>query len=112
MKKFALLLCVSMSALIVPQGVWATSSINVSGTTLTVNSDNAGWLSSQTKIDAMKACTTIVLIGKFNASDLSSIQQSGSDFNATTVDMREAQFVQVARFCANFQILHRKNRTF
>ena len=104
MKKFALLLCVSMSALIVPQGVWATSSINVSGTTLTVNSDNAGWLSSQTKIDAMKACTTIVLIGKFNASDLSSIQQSGSDFNATTVDMREAQFVQVASNSNDYQL--------
>lgn len=76
-----------------PQSVWA-SSIVVTGTTLTVNSDAAGYLTSVAKTPEMKACTKIVLKGKFNASDLESIQAvNGTDFQATEVDMAEAKFV-------------------
>ena len=77
-----------------PQGTWA-SSISVSNGTLTVNSDQPGWLAQQEKTAAMKACTKIVLIGKFNESDLQSIQAAnGTDFQATEVDMAEAKFVR------------------
>lgn len=78
-----------------PQSVWADSSCTVADGTLTVNSDVAGYLAGVTKTDEMKACTKIVLIGKFNASDLESIQAANStDFQAIEVDMALAQFVQ------------------
>lgn len=90
MKKFTLLLSLCLTALMVSQKALA-SSYNVSGSTLTVNSDAAGYLAGITKTSDMKACTTIVLIGKFNSSDLSSIQGS-EGFYPTTVDMGAAQF--------------------
>jgi len=97
MKKwFFMLIC--MVAFVLPQNVWAQtvpseSSVNVSGGVLTVNSANAGYLSSVTKTVDMKACTSIVLVGKFNEADLQSIQSTSTDFRATSVDMSEAQFV-------------------
>lgn len=76
-----------------PQSVWAGSYTTTDGT-LTVNSDAAGYLAGLTKTAEMKACTRIVLIGKFNASDLESIQAAnGTDFQATEVDMEKAKFV-------------------
>ena len=82
-------------ACVLPQSVWADSSCTVADGTLTVNSDVAGYLAGVTKTDEMKACTKIVLIGKFNASDLESIQAANStDFQATEVNMKDAEFVQ------------------
>ena len=100
MKKFSLLLCCFV-ALLMSQKVWATSSVDVTGTTLTVNSDEPGYLAGVEKTSAMKACTKIVLIGKFNASDLQSLKQNtteGSEaFNAVTeVDLSQAKFISSA----------------
>lgn len=97
MKKwFFMLIC--MVAFVLPQNVWAqTSSVNFdSGTKmLTVNSDAAGWLSSQTILDEWKTCTSIIFVGKFNETDLQKLQQSAGFTSVTTVDMSEARFVIV-----------------
>lgn len=92
MKRLFFLLIVAVAS-VLPQSVWASSYTTNDGT-LTVNSDAAGYLADLTKTAEMKACTKIVLIGKFNASDLESIQAANStDFQATEVDMEKAQFV-------------------
>ena len=92
MKRLFFLLIVAVAS-VLPQSVWASSYTTNDGT-LTVNSDAAGYLAGLTKTAEMKACTKIVLIGKFNASDLESIQAANStDFQATEVDMADAQFV-------------------
>lgn len=84
-----------------------TLTVSVSGTTLTVTSSTAGLLNtfmqsvgseghvSSDYLAKMQGCTKIVLSGTFssgNLSDLSSIQASGSYFNATEVDMTDAVF--------------------
>lgn len=84
-----------------------TLTVSVSGTTLTVTSSTAGLLNtfmqsvgseghvSSDYLAKMQGCTKIVLSGTFssgNPSDLSSIQASGSYFNAKEVDMTDAVF--------------------
>lgn len=91
-----------MVALLLPQSSWAQSgpTITVNSPTLTINSTSAGSLKAYMDASgndgikaSMKACTKIVLIGKFNSNDLSSIQAAnGTDFQATEVDMSEARF--------------------
>lgn len=108
MKKFTLLLCLFVVSVMMPQWTMAdepvTPSITISDGTLTVRSDAAGWLAEQQKTPEMKACTEIVLIGQFNASDLESIKYNNSDgtegypgFNAVNeVDMSDATFAYAA----------------
>ena len=103
-KFFFMVFC--MVALLLPESLWAEEiksanpKIEVDGTTLTITSPVAGELKSfmdapgEISLASMKACTKIVLKGKFNSNDLSSIQAANStDFQATEVDMSEAQFV-------------------
>lgn len=95
-----------MVALLLPENLWAQTTINasnptitVNGTTLTVNSTTSGTLKSfmdnngSGDLASMKACTSIVLIGNFDSDDLSSIQSTETDFRATSVDMSATEFV-------------------
>ena len=110
MKKIYLLV-ICLVALLVPQFAYAdvikssNPSIVIDGTTLTITSTTSGELRSfMDNVDtdghvttaqkaSMSTCTKIVFNGKFNASDLESVQYS-QGFNAVTeVDMSEAKFV-------------------
>lgn len=95
-----------MVALLLPENLWAQTTIKesnptitVNGTTLTVNSTASGTLKSfmdnhgSVDLTSMKACTSIVLIGNFDSDDLSSIRSTETDFRATSVDMSAAEFV-------------------
>ena len=100
MKKFSLLRCLCFAAILMPQVALAEGEpYTINGSTLTITITSAGELSTfmssatDAQKNAMKACTTIKLSGKFNSSDLTSIQAS-EGFSPTTVDMSEAQFVQ------------------
>ena len=112
MKKFTLLLCVFVVSVMMPQVMWAdvtypyvkgNLTINVVDGTLTINSrttagDLATFMSSNegddpTVIAAMKGCSSIVLIGKFNSSDLDAIKTNGDAFSGVvSVDMKDAKF--------------------
>lgn len=111
MKKFTLLLCVFVVSVMMPQVMWAdvtypyvkgNLTINVVDGTLTINSrttagDLATFMSSNegddpTVIAAMKGCSSIVLIGKFNSSDLDAIKTNGEAFKVVSVDMKDAKF--------------------
>ena len=97
MKKFALLLCVSMAALMVPQRVTADALLSDGGNTITITTTASGQVSgyiSSLTSEQKAAIKTIVLSGKFNTSDLEAIQSSAGFSVVETVDMSEAKFVQ------------------
>lgn len=111
MKKTALLLCLFMVSVMMPQTVWATDGITLTGpqespaTEITVTTSSAGQVSSLvnawTQGGGIKSnVTKITLVGKFNADDLSAL---GNKFNnvdnftaVSEVDMTEAHFVKSA----------------
>lgn len=96
MKKwFFMLIC--MVAFVLPQNVWAQTA-NVSGTKLTITTTAPGQVSaavSGLSAEQKAAITEIVLVGKFDSSDLENIQNSKGFSAVTTVDMSEARFVTV-----------------
>ena len=124
MKKFSLLLCLCLTALMVP--LWAEATtisdsnpmITVESGVLTITSPAATSLrdymqtlnseanysgeesgeiakreAALTKLSQMKACSKIVLDGKFNSDDLSKIANDQGFNNVTEVNMAEARIV-------------------
>ena len=99
MKRLFFLLIVVVAS-VLPQSVWAAgeASYDDQTKTLTINSVNAGNTSSylaplSLSAEQKAAVTKIVLSGKFNESDLQSIQNSAGFTGVTEVDMADAQFV-------------------
>ena len=88
-----------MVALLLPENLWAqTATATVDGTKLTITTTDPGQVTAAVSglSTVQKAeITEIVLKGKFNEADLQSIQTSGNDFKATSVDMSEAQFERI-----------------
>ena len=117
MKKFTLLLCLFVVSVMMPQWAYATdfsetvnnrNNLKVSvatvseEVTLTVESNEAGTLKTYIqddlqsnpdgKLTSMKACTKIVLKGKFNSDDLGKIAQDQGFTSVKTVNMTDALF--------------------
>ena len=127
MKKFALLLCVSMAALMVPQKVWADGITPnpPSGTEITITTSSPGQVSSLLttyytnndyfktndevngeKVSTWKSTITkIILNGKFNDTDLSALSNASGFSVVATVDMSEAQFVKYGS-SNEYQLFH------
>lgn len=111
MKKFSLLLSLCLTALMVPQRVWAAATITPSsdGKTLTISQVevDAGTLSSNAQLTAFTSRSTvetIILDGYFTSSDLEAID-SGDGFTAVKkVDMSEARFVKSAATSNAYQL--------
>lgn len=97
MKKSLLFLSLSIMALcLMPRVAWAgTPTVVLNNGVLTITSDEAGQLTSEQLTPEMKACTQIVLIGKFDERDLEKLQNSQGFTAVTTVDMSEAKFVKI-----------------
>ncbi len=99
MKKFSLLLCVTVAALCLPQNLVAATTVNLTDGVLTINTTEAGTLTGNTDISNIgdkESVTSIILNGKFNSADLGAISSNNGFNSVTTVDMSNAQFVQVA----------------
>ena len=83
--------------MMVPQKIVAAVNISTSAGTVTVTADNAGdlaaYLNTATtaQLDELKAAT-IVFVGKFNSTDLSTLSSKGCCV-ATSVNMAEAKFI-------------------
>lgn len=83
--------------MMVPQKIVADVNISTSAGTVTVTADNAGdlaaYLNTATtaQLDELKAAT-IVFVGKFNSTDLSTLSSKGCCV-ATSVNMAEAKFI-------------------
>lgn len=97
MKKFSLLLCLCLAALMVPQRVWADDNPAFSDDdkTMTITTTASGQVSglvSSLSSDKKSGVTKIVLNGTFSATDLEQIQYSRGFDHVTTVDMSEARF--------------------
>ena len=117
MKKFTLLLCLFVVSVMMPQWAYATdfsetvnnrNNLKVSvatvseEVTLTVESNEAGTLKTYIqddlqsdpdgKLTSMKACTKIVLKGKFNSDDIGKIAQDQGFTSVKTVNMTDALF--------------------
>lgn len=100
MKKLLSLLFITVAAML-PKSVWAdpTYGAVLDGTTLTITSEEAG--KTSTYVSNVEFSTTtkaqvtkIVLIGKFNDTDLTAIKGNDGEFTGVTeVDMKEAKFV-------------------
>lgn len=113
MKKFTLLLCLFVVSVMMPQlamaeGEPTTTTLSASSPVITKSSDGvltitstaAGELKSyvvdnasahSTEIDAMKTCTSLVLINKFSSDDLDAVKYDRG-FIFTVVDMSQAVF--------------------
>lgn len=99
MKRLFLLIAVCMIGMVLPQGMWAEVTIDTSTSgKVVVTSENAGdfaaYLNSASteQLNALKV-NEIVFVGKFNESDLSTLQAK----NCATqkkVDMAEAKFIK------------------
>lgn len=110
MKRLFLLIAVCMIGMVLPQGMWAETysgngvEIVVEGKTVTINSNNAGALSSylnsgnaSAAIAAIQAAngdgSSIVFDGKFNSDDLSKLNENNCCVQKK-VDMAEAKFIK------------------
>ncbi len=101
MKRLFLLIAVCMIGMVLPQGMWAGVTIDTSTSgKVVVTSENAGdfaaYLNSASteQLNALKV-NEIVFVGKFNETDLSTLQAK----NCATqkkVDMAEAKFIKSA----------------
>ena len=109
MKRLFLLIAVCMIGMVLPQGMWAETytangvTIVVEGKTVTINSTNAGalstYLNSGNASDAIAAIqaangdgSSIVFNDKFNADDLNALRDKSCCVQET-VNMLNAQFV-------------------
>ena len=125
MKKTALLLCLFMVSVMMPQDVWAEDGISISGTEITIKSSTAGNvgtllntyytannLNTDESINAWKASVTKIILrgdpnpGQFNEADLSAISAASGFSAVTTVDMAEAKFVSESQHSNNYQLFH------
>ena len=96
MKKFTLLLCVTVAALCLPQNLVAATTVNLTAGVLTINTTEAGTLTGNTDISNIGdkgSVTSIILNGKFNSDDLGAISSNNGFNSVTTVDMSNAKFM-------------------
>ena len=96
MKKFTLLLCVTVAALCLPQNLVAETNVNLTAGVLTINTTEAGTLASNSEISGLVnkgSVTSIILNGKFNSDDLGAISSNNGFNSVTTVDMSNAKFM-------------------
>ena len=105
MKKFSLLLCCFV-ALLVSQKVWADATLSDGNKTLTITTTAAGQVSGfVTTLNPDKSIITkIVLVGKFNSSDLAAIAQDNGFNQVTTVDMSSAYFYKTYSSSNNYYL--------
>lgn len=101
MKRLFLLIAVCMIGMVLPQGMWAGVTIDTSTSgKVVVTSENAGdfaaYLNSASieQLNALKV-NEIVFLGKFNKSDLSTLQNKGCA-TQKKVDMADAKFIKSA----------------
>ncbi len=109
MKRLFLLIAVCMIGMVLPQGMWAGVTIDTSTSgKVVVTSENAGdfaaYLNSASteQLNALKV-NEIVFVGKFNESDLSTLQAK----NCATqkkVDMAEAKFIKSTTSSAEYSL--------
>ena len=98
MKRLFLLIAVCMIGMVLPQSVFAEARVTVANGVATIDTDKAGdfaaYLNNATteQLNALKV-DEIVLVGKFNASDLSTLQSKGCA-TQKKVDMAEAYFIK------------------
>lgn len=112
MKRLFLLIAVCMIGMVLPQGMWAgdvTIDTSTPGKVI-VTSDNAGdfatYLSnaSSDELTSLKV-DEIVLVGKFNASDLSTLQSKGCA-TQKKVDMSATYFIKSASSANGYILYH------
>ena len=100
-----------MIGMVLPQGMWAGVTIDTSTSgKVVVTSENAGdfaaYLNSASteKLNALKV-NEIVFVGKFNESDLSTLQNKGCA-TQKKVDMAEAKFIKSGSSGSNYVLYH------
>ena len=109
MKRLFLLIAVCMIGMVLPQGMWAGVTIDTSTPgKVIVTSENAGdfatYLNNATtdQLNSLKV-DEIVFVGKFNASDLSTLQ-SKNCATQKKVDMAEAKFIKSTTSSAEYSL--------
>lgn len=111
MKRLFLLIAVCMIGMVLPQGMWAGVTIDTSTSgKVVVTSEKAGdfaaYLNSASteQLNALKV-NEIVFVGKFNESDLSTLQSKGCA-TQKKVDMSEAKFIASSSSSTQTPILY------
>ena len=113
MKKVYLFTIMCLLGMMVPQSVFAGTTVTVSGNTVTIKTEKAGDLqtylqSADADILAISGAETIVFDGKFNKADLDALNGAGC-CTQKKVDMTEAKFVSASSVYRLFSSENEKN---